>query len=95
MKNQSKPQKEKTVDKLVSKLHIPEDVVLGNIIITINGNNTVFIENYKGISHYNSEKIIVNGKKNNITIYGKNLNIQYFSDINMKIKGKIDKIELS
>lgn len=63
--------------------------MLGATIITMEGDNQLFIENYKGIVTYNDKNIVVQGRKNKILIEGKNLQIEYYTNMDMKIKGTI------
>ena len=63
--------------------------MLGATIVTIEGGNQLFIENYKGIVTYNDKNIVVQGRKNKILVEGKNLQIEYYTNMDMKIKGTI------
>ncbi len=65
------------------------DVMLGATIVTMEGDSQLFIENYKGIITYTDKMIIVQGRKNKILIEGKNLQIEYYTNMDMKIKGCI------
>lgn len=63
--------------------------MLGATIVTMEGDNRLFIENYKGIITYNDKNIVVQGRKNKILVEGKNLQIEYYTNMDMKIKGTI------
>ena len=85
----------KNVDFLSAKAQISDkigftkDVMLGATIVTIEGDKTLYIENYKGIITYTDKTIVVLGKKNKIQIEGKKLQIEYYTNLDMKIQGNI------
>ena len=62
-----------TRDKLSGKIGLTGDIILGATIITIEADNHLFIENYKGIINYTDTCILIEGRKNKIMIEGKNL----------------------
>lgn len=76
-------------EQISDKIGFTKDVILGATIVTIEGDKTLYIENYKGIITYTDKIIIVLGKKNKIQIEGKNLQIEYYTNIDMKIQGNI------
>ena len=77
---------------LSSQLKLPSDMLAGAPIVTAIGRSEVCIENYKGILEYNSALIKVLTKIGSIHIEGKNLNIAYFTNEEMKITGMIHNI---
>ncbi len=74
---------------LVDSLSLPKDLTLGASIVTTLGNLETIIENYKGIIEYSNDTIVVQGKKMLITIKGKALSIDYYTNEDMKITGII------
>ena len=64
--------------------------MLGAAIVTITGNREAFIENYKGILEYTTESIVLQGKNAKICFEGSSLSIDYYTNEDMKISGKID-----
>lgn len=78
-----------TKDRISGKIGFTGDVILGATIVTMEGDNHLIIENYKGIITYNDKNIIVQGRKNKILVEGKNLQIEYYTNLDMKIKGTI------
>lgn len=77
---------------MVESLKLPRDSVLGDSIITITGNTDILIENYKGILQYSDELILLQGKNCKIELKGKELNIVYYTNEDMKISGIITNI---
>lgn len=75
---------------IVESLKLPKDTMLGASIVTVTGNREAFVENYKGILEYTTESIVLQGKNAKICFEGKNLSIDYYTNEDMKISGKID-----
>ncbi len=80
------------LEELSSKMHLPADILAGAPIITATGRNEICLENYKGIIEYNGSVIKVQTKLCKICIEGKQLNILYFTEDEMKITGYIHAI---
>lgn len=78
---------------MVESLELPKDLMYGASIVTITGRREVLIENYKGILEYNEEYIRVQAKNVKITIFGKQLTIEYYTNEDMKVVGYIKSIE--
>lgn len=74
---------------IVESLELPKDIVYGAVIITAMGRNQVLIENYKGIIEYTREKVRVQTKNCQVTVEGKRLMIEYYTNEEMKITGFI------
>lgn len=77
---------------MVETLHLPKDYVLGSAIVTITGNCELLIENYKGILEYHCESLMIQTKTCRIHICGKQLEISYYTNEEMKITGCIKEI---
>ena len=75
--------------------NLPKDVVLGVLILTLTGHYEVNIENYRGILEYTEQLIRINVRSGQIRITGKSLEINYYTTTDMKITGKVEKIEYS
>lgn len=78
--------------RILESCHIPKDVIFGYPIVTIIGIHEVTIENYRGIIEFTSELIRVLCKIGQIKITGNNLDIQYYTNDEMKIVGTIESI---
>lgn len=74
------------------KFELPKDLLLGAMNIHMTGKYEAYIENYKSIKEYDGTKIVINGKRNCVSICGTNLKIEYFTKTDMKIKGIISEV---
>ncbi|MCL2052508.1 MAG: YabP/YqfC family sporulation protein [Lachnospiraceae bacterium] len=79
-------------EKIVESLKLPKDSLLGASIVTVTGNSEAFIENYKGMIEYTDENILLQGKTCRIAIEGQRLLIEYYTNEDMKITGRITKV---
>ena len=77
---------------IVESLELPRDIMYGAVIITAMGRNQVLVENYKGIIEYTREKIRLQTKNCQVTIQGKQLVVEYYTNEEMKITGFIQGI---
>lgn len=89
-----KRKKTKKYTKLDSLLELPREVTSSDIKITIIGFDEILIENYKNILEYQDILIKINTFEGALTIYGFNLKLEQMTDEDIKVKGKIDTIEL-
>ncbi len=81
------------IENLSDKLEIPKDVSMGATILRVTGQYGLFIENYKNIIEYTQEIIRIQSRTCKICICGKNLHIEFFNEIGMKVCGRIKSIE--
>ena len=81
--------------RMADEANLPKDVVLGVPILTLTGHYEVNIENYRGILEYTEQLIRINVRSGQIRITGKSLEINYYTTTDMKITGKVEKIEYS
>ena len=77
---------------IVESLELPRDIMYGAVIITAMGRNQVLVENYKGIIEYTREKIRLQTKNCQVTVQGKQLVVEYYTNEEMKIRGLIEQI---
>lgn len=77
----------------IEGLVLPKDVVMGEILVSFIGRNTVVIENYRNILVYTAELIKLQGKHCKLQIQGKHLCIIYYTQDEMKIAGMIHQME--
>ena len=78
--------------KIAEKLNIPQDISDGLPIVTVTGKNEIYVENYKGIIEYGKCCIKIQTKVCRVTFSGKNLEIVYYTNVDMKITGDIESI---
>ncbi len=76
-------------EEFAEKLKLPKDILPGSSIITAIGRSELWIENYRGILEYTDEFIHIQGKNGKIIIEGNGLCIDYYSNEDMKIIGRI------
>ncbi len=84
---------EQIKEKIVTAANMPKDVVLGASVVTMLGDFEVCIENYRGILEYTDTLIRVQTKGKQIRLCGKRLQMEYYTNDEMKITGKICSIE--
>ena len=75
-------EKEQIKKKLASAASMPKDVVMGASVVTVLGMSEVCIENYSGIT-----------KHGQIQLKGSCLEIEFYTNDEMKITGSINLIE--
>lgn len=81
--------------KIAEKLNIPEDISEGLPVVTITGKKEIYVENYKGIIEYEKNSIKIQTQNCKINFIGKNLEIVYYTNVDMKIVGELDSIGYS
>ncbi|MCI8857048.1 MAG: sporulation protein [Lachnospiraceae bacterium] len=84
--------RENVKSNIVESLELPVDIMYGAVIVTAMGRNQVLVENYKGIIEYTQEKIRLQTKTCQVTIQGKRLVVEYYTNEEMKITGCIQGI---
>ena len=62
------------------------------VIITVVGNSMTCIENFKSITYYENDELKINTKKGLVDIKGRNLNICYYDEEEILIKGCINSV---
>ena len=72
---------------------MPKDVLLGVPLLTIAGQSEACIENYRGILEYTDKLIRIQTKLGKIHVIGRNLQIEFYTNDEMKIVGHITMIE--
>lgn len=77
-------------EKLEKALEMPIELLNNYPRITVLGKESVFIENYKAIIEYEENLIRIS---NNVSICGKELNVEEITADDMLVSGKIKTIE--
>lgn len=88
MREKKELQKSKT-ESLLDSLQLPKDILRGDMRVTLTGNREVWIENYKGLLEYTNQSILLQGKSYKVQFEGKCLNIDYYTNEDMKLTGRI------
>lgn len=78
----------------VHPLEIPTELLYREPVITMLGQHTVFVENYKCILSYDCTEICLKTSNGKLKICGKNLWIPFYTSEEMKIEGQITGILL-
>ncbi len=86
-------EKETFKERLAAAASMPKDVVLGAPVVTVIGTGEICIENYRGILEYTDLLVRVQTKGPQIKIQGRNLQIEYYTNDEMKITGVIHSLE--
>lgn len=77
-------------EKLEKALEMPIELLNNYPRITVLGKDSIFIENYKAITEYEENLIRIS---NNVSIYGKKLNVEEITADDMLISGEVKAIE--
>lgn len=85
----------KLKSEVVDSLKLPKDIMLGAVILNVTGQGEAFVENYRGIIEYTDESIVLQTKTCMVSITGKSLSIDYYTNDEMKITGHIMNIQYS
>ena len=83
----------KLSNKIIDTCQLPKDVFSGAAIISMTGNTEILIENFKNIIKYQSDLLILQCKKNQLQIIGKNLNIELYTNEEIKVIGHISELK--
>ena len=79
--------------KILSVSGVPSEVILGVPIVTIIGCQEFLIMNYRGILEYTDTIVRIQTKTGQIKITGKSMIVDFYTNEEMKISGRIIKIE--
>lgn len=74
-------------------VNIPKDVILGVPLFRLIGREEFYIENYRGILEYTDTLIRIQTKIGQVQLSGCKLEIVYYTNDEMKVVGRIDKLE--
>lgn len=80
-------------DSVASALHLPKDVVLGEVLVSFVGRRCVVIENYRSILYYTDTVLKLQTKNCRLVIMGIRLSIEYYTKEEMKVTGWIQSVE--
>lgn len=84
---------ENSKNAVVSALKLPKDVILGEVLISFVGRHSVIIENYRSIILYTDTMVKLQTKNCKLLISGSRLQIEYYTNEEMKVVGQIRSVE--
>ncbi len=85
--------KKSIISPLAESLKLPKDLINGDSIISLTGNEEAWIENYKGIIEYTPESIFLQLKNGKVCFCGKELHIAFYTSEEMQITGVIEEMK--
>ena len=88
-----KTEKQSLRQRMANVSELPKDVVLGMPVLTMMGQLEMSIENYRGIIEYTDSLVRIQTKIGQIRVVGKRLQVDYYTNDDMKITGRIESIE--
>lgn len=77
---------------MTDTLKLPRELVNGDSVITISGQEEIFIENYKGILECTETLLWIATQNFRLCIEGRNLAVAYYNHDEMKVTGTIEHI---
>lgn len=80
-------------EKLALAASMPKDVVMGASVVTALGDFELCIGNYRGIAEYTESLVRVQTKGGQIRVTGSRLQVEYYTNDEMKVTGKIRTLE--
>lgn len=78
---------------ILDKMNIPKDISYGECLITMAGSREIKIENYRCICSFDERLIRIMLKKQRLCIFGEKLEIPYYFADEIRICGRITRIE--
>ena len=79
---------------VVTALELAPDLDGGETKISLTGSGEAVIENYKGILQYTDSEILIQSLRGKVLLRGKNMEIVWYTSLEMKITGSISSILL-
>lgn len=79
---------------VVTALELASDLDGGETKISLTGSGEAVIENYKGILQYTDSEILIQSLRGKVLLRGKNMEIVWYTSLEMKITGSIFSILL-
>ena len=81
-------------ERVVAAMRLPKDVFLGELMVSVVGRRSVYVENYRSILFYTDTMLKLQGKNCKLKVCGHHLMIEYYTGEEMKINGVIESVEL-
>ena len=80
--------------RFVEALDVTKDAALGMPVVTAVGNCEVYVENFKSIAEYDCNTVKLLTKKGFLSIKGERLEILYYDEEEIAVRGRIISIEV-
>lgn len=80
-------------EEMTEALNLPKDLTLGAVILTITGKHEAYVENYMSLIEYTETLIRIQTKTCKLELRGVRLNIDYYTNDEMKITGEIQEVK--
>jgi sporulation protein YqfC len=93
MEKENERRDERRFLKLTERLSLPKDLVYGECLITMTGNTELTIENYRSICLFEETCIVIALKHDRLLVQGSRLEILYYREDEIKIKGRISGLQ--
>lgn len=81
-------------ERFADTFSLPKDMVVNATLLHMVGKSDIFVENFKGIISYNCNEVIIKGHSTKYCICGEGLTIEYYSNEDMKISGRIGEVKI-
>lgn len=72
---------------------VPSDVILGVPVLSLEGRQELTVTNYRGILEYTESLIRIQTKVGQIKVTGSHLQVEYYTNDEMKVIGCISQLE--
>lgn len=79
---------------IAEALDITKDAALGMPVVTAVGNSEIYVENFKSIAEYDCNNVKLLTKKGFMSIHGERLEILYYDEEEIAVRGRINSIEV-
>ena len=79
--------------KIIERLELPQDIILGVPLLSMQGNAELMIENHRGLLQYDSDEIRVRTKTFTVQVTGRKLTIQEYRKDVLIIRGWIERMQ--
>ena len=86
-------QDQKQEHKIIERLELPQDIILGVPLLSMQGNSELMIENHRGLLQYDSDEIRGRTKTFTGQVIGRKLTIQEYRKDVLIIRGWIERMQ--
>ncbi|MBO5351915.1 MAG: YabP/YqfC family sporulation protein [Lachnospiraceae bacterium] len=87
-----KKEYEQFLESASEHLSIPKDVIAGQAIISMTGNHSLRVANYRAVEEYSTDQVKLSLGRKSLVVTGSHLLMEYFRKDEIKIVGNISNI---